>query len=269
MLDLATTNDDDYTTNNEVNSHEGIDEDLDSCSDDDTYQDESYNILQDESSDDEDCELEFRNLMDNHNVFFKKRKLEVPCQLIYNKDTFISKVDIEMLLSLGQVHSFDLVNQRRTSRSRRVFSGQNNREDVRAKAIHMANSHIQNGDLQVLKSTQDNPILECSSSHIVDMENFDFTQGWGRRTTRDSSVSMYGEKYLEIYKQILIGFFNEGKKDRFPDPGTDKTTTFDKKQKKFDCLSGNKLKIQGKKCPICKEWNKYKSELLMKKYKSI
>lgn len=44
---------------------------------------------------------------------------------------------------------------------------------------------------------------------------------------------------------------------------------FDKKQKKFDCLSGNKLKIQGKKCPICKEWNKYKSELLMKKYKSI
>lgn len=44
---------------------------------------------------------------------------------------------------------------------------------------------------------------------------------------------------------------------------------FNKKQKKYDFLTGNKLKSHYKKCPICRDWNKYRSELMMRKYKSI
>ena len=67
-----------------------------------------------------------------------------------------------MILPLGKLQSNVLMKHQRSSCRKNVFSGHNNREDVRAKAIRMANSLIQNGDLQVLKSTQDNPILEHS-----------------------------------------------------------------------------------------------------------
>ena len=75
----------------------------------------------------------------------------------------------------------------------------------------MANNHIQSGDFSVLSSTIDNPILQKSSSYGYSVEGKGFNQGWGRRCQTDSMS--YGESFIETYKDILKGYFEDGNKN--------------------------------------------------------
>ena len=78
----------------------------------------------------------------------------------------------------------------------------------------MANHHIQNGDLSVLSSTKDNPILDDSSSFNLDEDIVSlFNEGWGRRAnSMNESSSIYGKTYIEEYKEKLGEFFQQGNK---------------------------------------------------------
>ncbi len=75
----------------------------------------------------------------------------------------------------------------------------------------MTNHHIQSGDFSVLSSTKDNPILEHSSSYDYKTEGKSFIQGWERRCQTDSTL--YGDSFLENYKDLLKHFFEEGNKN--------------------------------------------------------
>ena len=59
---------------------------------------------------------------------------------------------------------FDQVHQKRKTRFKKTIS----KEDVRSKAIRLANDHIQNGDFSVIYSAQDNPILDNSAKFTVE-----------------------------------------------------------------------------------------------------
>ena len=84
------------------------------------------------------------------------------------------------MLPIGKFTSFDLITRNRTKCNRR-FLGNQSRQDSRSKAIRMVNHHIQNGDLSVLLSTKDNPILDDSYSFNLDDEIVSlFSEGWGR-----------------------------------------------------------------------------------------
>ena len=85
------------------------------------------------------------------------------------------------------------------------------KKDLKSIALRMANHHIQSGDFSVLSSTIDNPILQHSASYNYTSEDKSFDQGWGRRCQTDSTL--YGESFLDEYKGILKGFFDEGNKN--------------------------------------------------------
>ena len=73
------------------------------------------------------------------------------------------------MLPIGNLTSFDLITRNRTKCNRRSHD-QQNRQDSRSKAIRMANHYILSGDLSVLSSTKDNPILDDSSNFSLDGE---------------------------------------------------------------------------------------------------
>ena len=75
----------------------------------------------------------------------------------------------------------------------------------------MANNHIQSGDFSVLSSTLDYPILQNSSSYKYSIEGKGFNQGWRRRCQTDSML--YGESFIETYKDMLKGYFEDGNKN--------------------------------------------------------
>ena len=93
---------------------------------------------------------------------------------------FITWVHIQLMLPIGKLTSFDLIIQNGTKSNIR-FHGHQNRKDSRSKAIRMANYHIQNGDLLVLSSTKDNPMLDNSCSFNLDNKTVSqFNKGYDR-----------------------------------------------------------------------------------------
>ena len=85
-----------------------------------------------------------------------------------------------MMLSIDHMNivSFD---SSKTHRSKRKtsFKGDNTREDMRSNAIRFANDHILSGDLSVLSSTKDNPILDDSVRYTIDNNVVSsFEKGW-------------------------------------------------------------------------------------------
>ena len=63
--------------------------------------------------------------------------------------------------------SFDSSKQHRNKR-KTTFKGDNTKEDMRSNAVRFPNNHIQNGDLSVLLSAKDNPILDDSAGYTID-----------------------------------------------------------------------------------------------------
>ena len=61
-------------------------------------------------------------------------------------------------------------------------------------------------------SSDDDPILEESTSFHGTFNNLIFEQGWGRRNNRSEST-LYGETYIERYKSRLLEFYEQGRKD--------------------------------------------------------
>ncbi len=61
----------------------------------------------------------------------------------------------------------------------------------------MANHHIQNGDLSVLLSSKDNPILDDSPSFNLDDETVSQSnEGWGRQANSKKSVQVHMVKHI-------------------------------------------------------------------------
>ena len=102
-----------------------------------------------------------------------------------------------MMLSLDNINltSFDHINWSRTKRNIR-FKRNSAKTDVRSNAIWFSNEHIQNGDLSVLLSAKDNPVLDDSVGYCIDnsvLSSFD--QGWGRIMNKigTSNKTLYGD----------------------------------------------------------------------------
>lgn len=166
----------------------------------------SYNP-DDETSDseiDEELENKFYSIDDMLN----RRILDAPNQDIFNVQNFITKVQIELLLEFGRLRSFD---SKPNKRKEKVLSTVH-QQDVRTQAIRFANNLIQQGDVAIISSSDDNPILEDSRSFDGTLNNLIFDQGWGRRNNRSEST-LYGETYITRYKNRLFEFYEQGRKD--------------------------------------------------------
>jgi len=89
------------------------------------------------------------------------------------------------------------------------------KRDVRSTAIRMANSHIQVGNLTVTTSKNDDPILMESEGYNLSsfFSDLNFDQGWGRRNDRFDEPTLYGDTYINPYKDRLKGYFDEGVKN--------------------------------------------------------
>ena len=140
-----------------------------------------------------------------------KRQFHKPNHNLYPINSFITSVEIEMILSIDHMNivSFDSFKQRRNKR-KPAFKGDRTREDMRSNAIRFANNHIINGDLSILSSTKDNPILDDSVGYnIYNNIVSTFDKRWGRRINRicTSTSSIYGETYIEPYKEKLKEMF--------------------------------------------------------------
>ena len=76
----------------------------------------------------------------------------------------------------------------------------------------MANNLIQQGDVTITSSSDDDPILRQSILFDGTIDNQKFEQGWGRRSNNAEST-LYGATYIEKYKDRLFQFYEQGRKD--------------------------------------------------------
>ena len=142
-----------------------------------------------------------------------KRELHKPDTNMYPINSFITRVEIEMMLSIDPMNIVSFDSKQSSNRRKTTFKGSSIREDVRSNAIRFANNHIQNGVLSVLSSAKDNPILDDSVGYNIDKNVVSsLEKGWGRRVNRIgfSTSSIYGETYIEPYKDKLKEFFEVG-----------------------------------------------------------
>ena len=134
------------------------------CSDDSSKSDSSVES-------DDDLDEEFYNV----ERLLHKRELIVPDQEIYDKDLFITKVDIEMLLPFGNIRS-----SRSTPKNKsqcRIVSTSIIRQDVRSRAIRVANNSIQQGNIRITSAYVDDPLLQDSASFLCSDKSFHWEQG--------------------------------------------------------------------------------------------
>ena len=184
---------------NDDSSSTGTSEDNDSL-----YEDQS------DDNNNDDC------LLDNYDVemtHLTKRDLRKPDTNMYQINSFITRVDIEMILSIDPMNIVSFDSKQNRNKRKTTFKGTNIREDVRSNAIRFANDHIQNGILSVLSSSKDNPMLDDSVGYNIDnnvVSSFD--KGWGRRVNKigSSTSSIYGETYIDPYKDKLKELFEVG-----------------------------------------------------------
>ena len=188
---------------------DGNDDDSSSTS---TYGDgdSSYEQQSDADNYNDDCLFDHDN---DEMAQQSKRDLHKPDTNTYPTNSFITRVEIEMMLSIDPMNIIRFDSKQSRNRRKTTFKGTNIREDVRSNAIRFANDHIQNGVLSVLSSAIDNPILDDSVGYNIDnnvVSSFD--KGWGRRANRigTSTSSMYGETYIEPYKDKLKELFEVG-----------------------------------------------------------
>ena len=178
----------------------------------DSDEDSLYSVNDDDSDTtvgEFDSEDEFDDgSANNHD---NRRKLQVPDQAIYGKDKLITNVTVEFIASLGTLRSCELTEMFGKKRHRSKHSNSIRKQDLQSMALRMANNHIQSGDFSVLSSTVDNPILQKSSSYEYSIEGKGFNQGWGRRCQTDTTL--YGESFIDNYKDILKGYFEDGNKN--------------------------------------------------------
>ena len=132
---------------------------------------------------------------------------------MYPTNSFITRVEIEMMLSINPMNIISFDSKQSSNRRKTTFKDTNISEDVRSNAIRFANDHIQNGVLSVLSSAKDNPILDDSVGYNIDSNVVSsFNKGWGIQVNRigTSTSSMYGETYIEPYKDKLKELFEVG-----------------------------------------------------------
>ena len=211
LLDLGTSNaSSKYDKAFRTQIHHNIDG-INVTSDDTVNNDDS--IIDDSDYDSDLPNHEDSNDEQNNNEIINKREMKIADQNLYAKSLFITRVKIDHMLSIGGLTSFDLLSHNR-SQMKKGFKGDNTRQDLKSKAIRMANDHIQTGDLSILSSTKDNPLLNDSVDYDMSNSNLpNFEQGWGRRVSRNESASMYGETYIGPYQEILKKLFGEGSKN--------------------------------------------------------
>ena len=169
------------STEEALSSDESSDSDIESeSSDDDSSHDDSYIDIEESS---------------------EKRKYSDPDEEKYGQKNFISNIVIEKILNVGKLKSFDHNNNHVKKKRRKQLSSLTKR-DVRSTAIRMANSHIQVGNLTVTTSKNDDPILMESEGYNLSsfFSDLNFDQGWGRRNDRFDEPTLYGDTYINPYK---------------------------------------------------------------------
>ena len=127
-----------------------------------------------------------------------KRDIHKPDTNMYQINSFITRVENEMMLSIDPMNIISFDSKQSRNKRKTTFKGTDIREDVRSNAIRFANDHIQNVILLVLSSTKDNPMLNASVGYDIDNNVVSsFEKGWGRRVNRidTSTSSIYGETY--------------------------------------------------------------------------
>ena len=163
--------------------------------------DDDDSLYEEESVDGDGNDDYFLNDLDKETVHWSNRKFESVNNQLYTINLFITRVEIQMMLSLENIKLTSFNYATRNTKKRNIrFKGNSAKTDVRSNAIRYTNEHIQNGDLSVLSSARDNPVLEDSVGYSIDnsvLSSFD--QGWDRRINKigTSNNTLYGDTYIE------------------------------------------------------------------------
>ena len=137
-----------------------------------------------------------------------RRVFDTPNQEVYSKDQLITKVEIEMMLPIGKLMKFDHNTQKRVC----INLPSVKRLDSRSQAIRIANDLIQQGDVAITSSLNDDPLLKDSEGFEHTFDYLPFQQGWVRRNNRPEST-LYGKNFIEPYKNKLLKYFDQGEKN--------------------------------------------------------
>jgi len=165
-LDPAQCTQDDESVENELSHTEEEEYNTDdlSAKSDDSYCSEDLSNSDYLESDD-DLDEEFYNI----ERLLHKRQLAVPDQEIYHKDSFITKVHIEMLLPFGNIRSSnDTLKTKRQDKTVSTII----RQDGRSRAIRVANNSIQKGNVRITSAYVDDPLLLDSAAFSCSDEAF-------------------------------------------------------------------------------------------------
>lgn len=116
----------------------------------------------------------------------------------------ITKTEIIRILHLDNSQCRKL----RSSTKRKRFQSKygNERNDVVARAIRVANRYILNGGLSVKDSEMNDPSLEEAKEFELGNENY--KKGWARRLKVDGGV--YGRTYIQSFKDDVELLFQRG-----------------------------------------------------------
>jgi len=204
-VDVPNTSEEDNTNKNlpdfsVVNAHQ----DSDSSSGSSYDTDEEFS----DTDDEDNCELDEKFHSIEEMINNTRRVFDTPNQEVYSKDQFITKVDIEMMLPIGKLTKFDHNIQKRGC----INLPSVKRLDSRSQAIRIANDLIQQGDIAITSSSNDDPLLKDSDGFEHKFDYLPFEQGWGRRNNRSEST-LYGNNFIEPYKKKLLEYFDQGKKN--------------------------------------------------------
>ena len=79
-------------------------------------------------------------------------------------------------------------------------------------AINLANYYIYVGNITINKPSDDDLILMDSACYNPTSEIVTFDQRWGRRNEKHKAI-LYGNTYINAYRERLTGFSEEGIKN--------------------------------------------------------
>ena len=157
-----------------------------------------------ESDDEKDYE-EGWNVID-----FQGRAYCEPNPTHYNKNNFLTKVDIEKMMELGgyvsKGYQFSR-SDRRISRKLRAI----HRKDAVACAIRYTHSKLMNGECVVQDCNYEDALLQDALQYCIPTLD-ELKKGWGRRC-RITEGGTYGKKYVTKYKDELKELFDRGNVD--------------------------------------------------------
>ena len=128
-----------------------------------------------------------------------------PNQNLFSTESMITKTEIIRILHLDNSQCRKSMSITKRKRFQSKYG--NERNDVVARAIRVANRYILNGGLSVKDSEMNDPSLEEAKEFELGNENY--KKGWARRLKVNGGL--YGRTYIQSFKDDVELLFQRGK----------------------------------------------------------